>query len=72
MHLDEVPQRRMFNLSRDLSVVILRDDQFGTHLDNNNNNVDEALEFNNFEHAGEILAKLWSKLLINDDLVIFC
>ena len=58
MHLDEVPPRRMSNLSRDLSGVILRDDHFGTHLDNNNNNVDEELEFKNFEHAGEIRAKL--------------
>ena len=72
MHLDEVPLRRMSNLSRDLNGVILRDDHFGTHLDNNNNNVDEELEFKNFEHASEILAKLWSKLLINDDLVVFC
>ena len=72
MHLDEVLLRRMSNLSRDLNGVILRDDHFGTHLDNNNNNVDEELEFKNFVHAGEILAKLWSKLLINDDLVVFC
>ena len=53
-----------------MSGVILLHDHFGTHLDNNNNTVDEELELTNFEHAGEILAKLCSKLVIKDHRVV--
>ena len=60
----------MSNLSKVLSGVILLHDHFGTHLDNSNDTVDEELELKNFEHAGEILAKLWSKLVINDQPVV--
>ena len=60
----------MFKLSKELSGVILPHDHFGTHLDNNNNTVDEVLELKNFEHAGEIVAEFWSKLVINDHPVV--
>ena len=63
-------ERRMSNLSKELSGVILPHDHFGTNLDNNNNTVDEELELKNFEHAGEILDELWSKLVINDHSVV--
>ena len=59
-------ERRMSNLSKELSGTILPHDRFGTQLDNNNNTVDEELELKNYEHAGEILAELWSKLVVND------
>ena len=49
--------------------VFLPHDHFVTHLDNNNTD-DEELERKNFEHASEILAKLWSKLVINDHPVV--
>ena len=55
----------MSNLNIELSGVILLNDHFGIHLANNNNTIDEELALKNFEHAGEILAKLWSKLVIN-------
>ena len=55
----------MFKLSKELSGVIPSQKHFGTHLDNNNNSVEEELEFKNFEHAGEILAELWSKFLVS-------
>ena len=42
-----------------MSGLIIPHDHFGTHFDNNT--VDEELEL-----AGEILAELWSKLVIND------
>ena len=63
-------ERRMSNLIKGLSGVILPHDHFGTHLDNNNNTVNEELKLRSFEHAGEILDKLWSKLVINDHPVV--
>ena len=56
---------RMSNLSKEVSGVIL-----DTHLDNNNNTIDEELKLKNFEHASKILAELWSKLVIVDDPVV--
>ena len=46
-----------------MSGVILPLDHFGTHLDHNNKTIDEELELQNFEYAGEILAEL---------LVVYC
>ena len=43
----------MSNLSKELSGVILPHDHFGNHLDHNNNTIDEELELQNFEYAGE-------------------
>ena len=48
----------MFNLSKELSGVILAHDHFGTYLDYNNNIAEEKLELKNFEHGGEILPEL--------------
>ena len=48
-----------------MSGVILEHDYFDTHLDNNNNAVDEEVEFKTFEYAGKILAEFWSKSVIN-------
>ena len=56
-------ERRMSNLSKELNGVILPHDHFGTHLDHNNKTIDEELELQNFEYAGEILAELWSKIV---------
>ena len=55
-------ERRMSNLSKELSGVILTHDHFGTHLNHNNKTIDEELELQNFQYAGEILAELWSKI----------
>ena len=63
-------ERRMSNLSKELSGVILPHDHFGTHLDNNNKTIDEELELRNFEYAAEILAELWSKLVIDGHPVV--
>ena len=63
----------MSNLSKEFSCFILPHDYFDIHLDNNkntNNTVDKELELNNFEHAGKILAKFWSKLVINNHPVV--
>ena len=63
-------ERRMSNLSKQSSGVILPHDHFGTHLDHNNKTIDEELELQNFEYADEILAELWPKLVIDDHPVI--
>ena len=55
----------MSNLSKELSGVILPHDNFSAHLDNNNKTIDEELELRSFEYAAEILAELWSKLVID-------
>ena len=60
----------MSNLSKELSGAILSHDHFGTHLDHNNKTIDKDLELQNFEYAGEILAELWSKLVIDNHPVI--
>ena len=60
----------MSNLSKELSGAILPHDHFGTHLDHNNKTIDEELELQNFEYAGEILAELWSKMVIDGHPVV--
>ena len=45
--------------------VILQHDHFGTHLDKNGKTIDDELELQNFEHAGTILAELWSAMVID-------
>ena len=63
-------ERRMSNLSNELSGVILPHDHFGTHLDNNNKTVGEELELKNFEYAADILGEIWSKLVIDGHPVV--
>ena len=50
--------KRMSNLSKELSNVILSDDHFGTHSDHNNKTINKELELQNSEYAVEILAEL--------------
>ena len=51
-------ERRMSSLSKELSGVTLPHDHFGTDLNHNNKTINEELELQNFEYAGEILAEL--------------
>ena len=55
----------MVNLSKELSNIILPHDHFDIDLDNNNKTIDEELELQNSEYAGEVLDELWSKLVID-------
>ena len=59
-------ERRMAPLSRELSGVLLKHDQFGSHLDSQGRTIDEKLEADNFEHAGMTLADLWSSMVIDE------
>lgn len=58
-------ERRMAPLSRDLAGLVLPHDHFGSHLDDQCRTVDEELEKINFEHAGKVLAEIWSETVID-------
>lgn len=58
-------ERRMAPLSHDLAGIILPHDYYGTHLDKDGKTIDEELEKKNFGKAGQMLAEVWSKTVIN-------
>ena len=60
----------IFCAVKELNGVILSQYHFGTHLHNNNKAINEELEPQNFEYAGELIAELWSKLPIDGDPVV--
>ena len=55
----------MAPLSREIAGLILPYNSFGSHLDDNGNTVDDELEKKNFQQAGEILAEIWSKVVVD-------
>ena len=57
-------ERRMAPLSRELAGLILPHDSFGSHLQGQKT-VDTELEKANFQKAGEILAEVWTNLIID-------
>lgn len=63
-------ERRMAPLSHELSGLILPHDHYGTHLDSQNRTIDFELEKQNFEFAGQTLAEIWSKLIIDEHPVV--
>ena len=63
-------ERRMAPLSRELSGVILPHDSFGSHLDDRGRTVDTDLEKKIFRKAGEVLAELWSDVVIDGKAVV--
>ncbi|XP_037030801.1 uncharacterized protein LOC119070532 [Bradysia coprophila] len=58
-------ERRMAPLSRDLCGLVLPHDEFGNHLNSQNETIDIELEMKNFAKAGEILAEVWSENMID-------
>ena len=58
-------ERRMYHLSKQLTGVVLPYDTFGSHIVNGKT-VDDSLELKNFEAAGEILAEIWSNMVIDN------
>ncbi|XP_062560330.1 uncharacterized protein LOC134224782 [Armigeres subalbatus] len=63
-------ERKMAPLSAQLAGLILPSDTFGTHLNGRGVTEDKNLELKNFRAAGEVLAKVWSSLIIDDFEVI--
>ena len=55
----------MYHLSKELSGIVLPADTFGSHL-KDGQTIDDELEQRNFEAAGEVLAEVWSNLVIDD------
>ena len=55
----------MYHLSKELAGIVLPADTYGTHL-KDGKTVDEVLEEKNFKAAGEVLAEVWSNLIIDD------
>lgn len=60
----------MAPLSKQLSEIIVKHDHFVSHLDNQGKTVDSELELRNFEHAGKLLAEIWSEIVIDNYDVI--
>ncbi|CAF5063316.1 unnamed protein product, partial [Rotaria sp. Silwood1] len=56
---------RMAPLSHDLSGLILPHDYYGNHLDDNGKTNHIALEEQNFQRAGDVLAEVWSNTVID-------
>lgn len=60
----------MAPLSKELAGIILPYDHYGTHLDNQGRTIDMDKEKENFTHAGESLAEIWSNLVIDKHPVV--
>jgi len=58
-------EHRMAPLSRELAGLVLPHDHFGSHLNSACKTVDPVLEKKNFEHAGKVLAEVWSGVEID-------
>lgn len=63
-------ERRMAPLSSQLSGLVLKHDTFGSHLDNRGKTVDKELELKNFEAAANVLANIWSEMVIDSHPVV--
>ena len=48
----------MVPLSKDLAGIVLLDDSFGTHLDENGKTIDDVKELQNFRKAGEMFSEI--------------
>lgn len=58
-------ERKMAPLSKKLVGVLLSHDHFGSHLDSQQRTTDVELEKRNFKNAGEVLAEIWSEVVID-------
>ena len=62
--------RRMVELSKELSDTILKHDKVGSHLDAKGVMVDKDLELKNFDYTRQALAEIWSGFVIDGNLVV--
>ena len=60
----------MVKFNQGLSRIVLPQDKFGSHLNLKGETIDPELENKNFMHAGQILAKSWSGMIINGHPVL--
>ena len=60
----------MAPLNHDLAGAILPHDNFGSYLDSQGNTVHYDLEIKKIEHAGKVLAEIWSNTVIDGHPVV--
>lgn len=65
-----VAERRLANLSQDLTGLVLPHDYFGTHLNVSGLTVDSEVEKNNFKRIGSVLGEVWSMDMIDRFAVV--
>jgi len=58
-------ERTMSRLSKEMSTLLIPHNKFGNHLDSDGNTIDVELEKENFKHAGECLADVWSGMVVD-------
>ena len=58
-------ERRMAPLSKELAGVVLPHDSYGSHLDAQGRTIDKELEKKNLGCAGNVLAEIWSSVIID-------
>jgi len=58
-------ERRMAPLSRELAGLILPHDAYGSHLNASGKTVDADLERMNLKKAGDLLAEIWSEMVLD-------
>ena len=63
-------ERGMAPLSEVLCGIFLPHEPFGTHLDSSRKSIDTHLEKRNFKAAGEILAKVWEDIFLDNFPVV--
>ena len=63
-------ERRMAPLSKALTTLVLPHDTCGSRLDSQHRTIDEELEKKNFKVAGEILAQVWSELVLDEHPIV--
>lgn len=63
-------ERRMAPLRRELAGLILPHDSCGSHLNNSGRTINKDFENQNFRKAREILAEIWSNMVIDNHNVV--
>ena len=67
---DNQAERRMAPLTKTLSRILLPHETFGTHLYSSRKTINTNLEKRNFKSAGEILAKVWEEIVLDNFPVV--
>ena len=60
----------MAPMSKALSGILLPHEIFGTHLDSSRKTICTNLEKHNFKAGGEILAKVWEEIVLDNFFLV--
>ena len=69
-HFKKIQSGCVTPLSKALSGILLPHEKFGTHLDSSRKTINTNLEKRNFKAAGEILAKVWEEIVLDNFLIV--